>query len=168
MNAPRLPLGNSDRVEPGPGQESVWDYPRPPRVETMGERITIALDGRTILDTTDSVRVLETSHPPVYYLPRASFAPGVLRAAAGSSFCEFKGAAGYLSVGSAERAAWFYRAPAAGYEALVDRVAVYPGAMERCTIDGETVVAQEGDFYGGWITARVVGPFKGAPGTWGW
>lgn len=157
---PRAPLA--------PGQESVWDYPRPPRVEHTHERVTIDVDGRRVADTTDVVRVLETSHPPVYYLPRAAFAPGVLRPAAGQTFCEFKGSASYLSVGSAERAGWFYPQPTRGFEDLADRVAVYPGAMDRCTVDGETVTAQEGDFYGGWITARIVGPFKGAPGTGGW
>ena len=155
-------------ITPRPGQESVWDYPRPPRVEPVNARVTIELDGRVIAETTDAVRVLETSHPPVYYLPRSDFAAGVLQPAEGSSFCEFKGRAGYLSVGSAERAAWFYPEPSRGFETLVDRVAVYPAAMERCTVDGETVIAQEGDFYGGWITANIVGPFKGAPGTWGW
>ncbi|TFD65348.1 DUF427 domain-containing protein [Cryobacterium ruanii] len=151
-----------------PGQESVWDYPRPPRVEHTGEHITIELDGVTIADTKDVVRVLETSHPPVYYLPRSSFTPGVLQPAAGHSYCEYKGAAGYLSVGSRARSAWFYPTPTSGYESLADRVAVYPGAMDRCTVDGETVRAQDGDFYGGWITANIVGPFKGAPGTMGW
>ncbi|MGV8884956.1 MAG: DUF427 domain-containing protein [Microbacteriaceae bacterium] len=155
-------------ITPKPGQESVWDYPRPPRVEEVHGRVTIELDGRVIADTTNAVRVLETSHPPVYYLPRADFAPGVLQPAEGSSFCEFKGRAGYLSVGSADRAAWFYATPTVGFEALVDRVAVYPGMMERCTVDGEIVQAQEGDFYGGWITKNIVGPFKGAAGTWGW
>jgi uncharacterized protein (DUF427 family) len=134
----------------------------------MHQRVTIELDGRTIVDTTDVVRVLETSHPPVYYLPRSAFAAGVLRPAAGHSFCEFKGEASYLAVGDADRAAWYYPAPSPGYEALQNRVAVYPASMDRCTVDGETVTAQEGDFYGGWITTSVVGPFKGAPGTWGW
>jgi len=154
--------------KPGPGQESVWDYPRPPRLEVTGEHVTIELDGRVIVDTSDVVRVLETSHPPVYYLPRSAFGPGVLQPAAGRSMCEFKGQAGYLSVGSADRAAWFYARPMPGYEKLADRVAVYPSLMDRCTVDGEAVDAQEGDFYGGWITTRIVGPFKGAPGTWGW
>ena len=151
-----------------PGQESVWDYPRPPRVEHTGEHITIEVDGVTIADTEDVVRVLETSHPPVYYLPRSAFTPGVLQPAAGHSYCEFKGAAGYLSVGPRARSAWFYPTPSSGYELLADRVAVYPGAMDRCTVNGETVRAQDGDFYGGWITAKIVGPFKGAAGTLGW
>lgn len=156
------------RTQPGPGQESVWDYPRPPRIEKVADRVTIELDGRMIADTTDVVRVLETSHPPVYYLPRAAFLDGALQPAPGSSFCEFKGSARYLSVGSADRAAWFYPTPNPGYELLADRVAVYPSAMNRCTVNGELVVPQEGDFYGGWITSRIVGPFKGAPGTLGW
>jgi uncharacterized protein (DUF427 family) len=155
-------------VAPGPGQESVWNYPRPPRVEPVAARITIELGGAVIAETTDAVRVLETSHPPVYYLPRAAFAAGVLQPAPGQSFCEFKGLAGYLSVGTEDGAAWFYPNPNLGYELLVDRVAVYPGRMERCSVDGETVTAQDGDFYGGWITAAVVGPFKGAAGTLGW
>jgi uncharacterized protein (DUF427 family) len=156
------------REVPGPGQESVWDYPRPPRVEKMTERIRIRLDGVTVVDTTDAVRVLETSHPPVYYLPRSAFPDGVLQPAQGASFCEFKGAAKYLSVGSAERSAWYYPTPSRGYELLVDRVAVYPSAMDECEVAGEVVTAQAGDFYGGWITSKVVGPFKGEPGTLGW
>lgn len=156
------------RIPPGPGQESVWDYPRPPRVESVTKHVTIELDGRVVASTNDAVRVLETSHPPVYYLPRSAFVEGTLQPAPGTSFCEFKGEAHYLSVGTADRAAWFYPAPSRGFEQLVDRVAVYPGAMERCTVDGEVVVAQEGDFYGGWITENIVGPFKGGAGTWGW
>lgn len=165
MKTTRLP---KQRIEPGPGQESVWDYPRPPRIERVNQRVTIDLDGQRIADTSDVVRVLETSHPPVYYLPRSAFAPGVLQPAPGRTFCEFKGEAHYLSVGRAVGAAWCYPSPTPGYEDLVDRVAVYPGAMERCTVDGEPVTAQDGDFYGGWITSRIVGPFKGAAGTWGW
>ncbi|MEA9986532.1 MULTISPECIES: DUF427 domain-containing protein [Subtercola] len=160
------------REVPGPGQESVWEYPRPPRAEPSAERIVIVLGGESIVDTTDSVRILETSHPPVYYLPVAAFRPGALSDAPGQSFCEFKGLAGYLSVhgGSqtAASAAWYYPDPSPGYEVLAGRVAVYPSAMQQCTVDGEVVTSQEGDFYGGWITSRVVGPFKGAPGTLGW
>lgn len=156
-----------------PAAESVWDYPRPPRVEASDERVVVRFGGGTIVDTRDSVRVLETSHPPVYYLPRSAFAPGVLEPANGSSFCEFKGGARYLSVrapdGSrAERAAWYYPTPNAGYEQLVDRVALYPAPMDACEVDGERVRPQAGGFYGGWITSRVTGPFKGEPGTMGW
>lgn len=154
------------------GQESVWDYPRPPRVEKVAARIVVSLGGRVIVDTTDAVRVLETSHPPVYYLPRRAFLAGSLEPAEGSSFCEFKGEAGYVDVVSngalAERAGWFYPAPSRGYESLVDTVALYPAAMDWCEVDGERVTPQAGGFYGGWITEKIVGPFKGEPGSWGW
>lgn len=159
-------------AKPGPGQESVWDYPRPPRVEPVSQRIRIFLGGELILDTTDSLRVLETSHPPVYYLPRSAFIPGALEPAPGSSFCEYKGTANYLTVRGggvvAERAAWFYPEPSPGYADLADRVAVYPGSTDRCEVDGEHVQPQPDGYYGGWITSRVAGPFKGGPGTAGW
>jgi uncharacterized protein (DUF427 family) len=155
-----------------PGQESVWDYPRPPRVEPVDVRITIDLGGERIVDTRDVVRVLETSHPPVYYLPVAAFAAGALTPAAGSSFCEFKGAARYLSVHgggrTAERAAWNYPSPSPGFEVLRDRVAVYAAAMDACTVDGERAMPQPGSFYGGWVTSNLAGPFKGVPGSMGW
>ncbi|MEY2849075.1 MAG: hypothetical protein RI885_1742 [Actinomycetota bacterium] len=160
------------RIEPGPGQESVWDYPRPPMVEAVSDHITVTLGGVRIVDTTRSVRVLETSHPPVYYVPRTDVAADVLSPAAGDSFCEFKGRARYLTLSAggrvAERSAWYYPSPSPGFEALVDTIAIYPSAMDDCSVAGEVVEAQEGDFYGGWITSRVVGPFKGGAGTWGW
>ena len=116
--------------------------------------------------------MLETSHPPTYYLPRAAFAEGTLRPADGSSYCEWKGVAAYYDLvtptRTAARAGWTYPEPSPGFEALVDHIAVMPGAVDACTVDGEIVVPQEGGFYGGWITSRVVGPFKGAPGTRGW
>ena len=134
--------------------------------------MTIALGGQTILDTTDAVRVLETSHPPVYYLRIDDFADGALARGEGSSFCEFKGAARYLDVRGGERveagAAWNYPHPSPGYESLADRVAIYAGRMDRCTIDGEVVTAQPGGFYGGWVTAEIAGPVKGVPGSMGW
>jgi uncharacterized protein (DUF427 family) len=155
-----------------PGQESVWDYPRPPRVERVERRVSIELGGECIVDTDDVVRVLETSHPPVYYLPIAAFAPGALIPAAGSSFCEFKGAARYFDVHgggrTASRAAWTYPAPAPGFDVLAGRVAVYPAPMDACTIGGEVVTPQPGGFYGGWVTEDLAGPFKGGPGSQGW
>jgi uncharacterized protein (DUF427 family) len=160
------------RQVPGPGQESVWDYPRPPRVEATGEHIVLRFNGAVILDTRDAVRVLETSHPPTYYLPRDAFAAGTLQPVNGHSVCEYKGVAAYLGIVVGDRradaAAWYYPDPQPGYEALAGRVAVYPGRLDGCTVDGEPVRAQPGDFYGGWITDRIVGPFKGAPGTLGW
>lgn len=155
-----------------PGQESVWDYPRPPRVEPTSERVEITLGGQVVARTTGALRVLETSHPPAYYLPVAAFADGALVPTRGTSFCEFKGYAAYFDVVGggevAHRAGWTYPEPSPGFEVLRDHVAVMPGAMQECTVDGEVVMPQAGGFYGGWITGRVVGPFKGGPGTDGW
>jgi len=159
------------RVEPGPDQESVWDYPRPPRVEPERRRVTIEFAGKLIVDTTDAVRVLETSHPPVYYVPRAAVRADLVPAP-GASWCEFKGQARYLDLRVGDRVApaavWTYPQPSPGYELLRDRVAIYPGRVDRCTVGGDPVTPQPGGFYGGWITSRVVGPFKGAPGTLAW
>lgn len=152
--------------------EDVWEYPRPPAVVPSNDRVVVELDGDVIAETTSAFRVLETSHPPTYYLPRSAFADGVLQETAGSSICEFKGRASYFDLVGPGRvvpaAAWTYLEPRAGFEELFDHIALYPGRVDRCTIDGEVVQAQEGDFYGGWITSRVAGPFKGAPGTGGW
>ena len=155
-----------------PGQESVWDYPRPPRAERVDQRVVVRLGGQVVVDTRDVVRVLETSHPPVYYLPIADFAPGALVPTAGGSFCEFKGSARYFDVrggdAAAPKAAWTYPEPQGGFEVLADRVALYARPMDSCEVDGETVVPQPGGFYGGWITSSVAGPFKGVPGSLGW
>jgi uncharacterized protein (DUF427 family) len=157
---------------PREGQESVWDYPRPPRVEPTAESLEVWLGGVRIAASVRSLRVLETSHPPSYYLPADDFAPDALRAIEGASWCEFKGEATYFDVHGgdvvAPRAAWTYPRPSPGFEVIAGLVAVMPGAMDRCTVDGEVVRAQEGGFYGGWITSRVAGPFKGVPGSWGW
>ncbi|MCC4247364.1 DUF427 domain-containing protein [Microbacterium testaceum] len=155
-----------------PGQESVWDYPRPPRVERVAARVQIDFGGIRIVDTDDVVRVLETSHPPVYYLPIAAFGDA-LTLGEGASFCEFKGRARYFDVHGgagavAERAGWNYPDPMPGYEVLSDRVAVYAAPMDRCLVAGETVRPQPGGFYGGWVTDDVAGPFKGVPGSTGW
>ncbi len=160
------------RQPAAPGQESVWDYPRPPAVDPSGEVVEVVFGGATVAQTTSSLRVLETSHPPTYYLPLAAFEPGTLVPVTGTTFCEFKGAASYFDLVhdgvTAPRAAWTYRHPSPGYEQLVDHVAVMPGAVDACRVAGELVQPQEGGFYGGWITSRVVGPFKGAQGTRGW
>ena len=159
-------------VPPAPGQESVWDYPRPPRIEPSSDRVTIRLGGRVIAETTRSLRVLETSHPPVYYVPKSDFGEGVLTPARGTTWCEFKGTARYFDVSAGavvvHRGAWHYPNPSTGFEQLTGMVAVYPGKMESCQVGGEIVQAQEGDFYGGWVTSRIVGPFKGGPDTLGW
>jgi uncharacterized protein (DUF427 family) len=152
--------------------ENVWDYPRPPSIEPSDEHLVVTLGGRTIADTSSSYRICETSHPPTYYLPIGAFADGVLRPVDGTTWCEWKGAASYFDVVTADRTiaagAWTYPEPSDGYRDLVGHVAIYPGKVDACTIDGETVQAQDGDFYGGWITSRVTGPFKGARGTLGW
>lgn len=154
------------------GQESVWDYPRPPALRRSTEHVTITLGGLTICEADTCYQVLETSHPPTYYLPRDAFVPGSLRPADGHSFCEWKGVASYLDVLGgdqvATRAGWYYPTPAAPFAELTGHVAVYPGAMGSCLVDGEPVVAQPGGFYGGWVTSKVAGPFKGIPGSQGW
>ncbi|WP_328325705.1 DUF427 domain-containing protein [Kribbella sp. NBC_00382] len=161
-----------DKVQPGPGQESVWDYPRPPALDLSSEKIVVMLGGQVIAETSQSWRILETSHPPTYYLPRSAFAPGSLRVASGLSYCEWKGMASYLDlIGGgrvAERQAWWYPEPTPQYAVLQDHIALYPAAMDRCTVNGEEVAPQPGNFYGGWVTSRVVGPFKGSPGTNFW
>jgi uncharacterized protein (DUF427 family) len=142
--------------------ERVWDYPRPPRIDRAGELVIVELGGRVIAETYDALRVLETTHPPSYYLPRSAFAEGVLRPAEDgrSTFCEFKGHASYGDlVGGdgriARRAAWWYEQPTPAFTDLLDHVALYPGRVDRITVDGEEVVPEAGDFYGGWITSRV-------------
>jgi len=163
---------NLKKTKPVAGQESVWDYPRPPLVESFKGHISIELGGKTIVSTNRALRLLETSHPPTYYLPIADFESGCLLATAKTSFCEFKGLARYydvrFGVKKATQGAWAYPSPAKGYEMLKHHVAVYAHMVDACYVNDELVQAQEGDFYGGWITAGIVGPFKGAPGTWGW
>lgn len=150
----------------------MWDYPRPPRVEEFRGSVTVELGGRVIASTDRAWRVLETSHPPTYYLPRSRFDDGVLRPCARSSWCEWKGQASYFDLVTdgavAPRAAWTYEHPTPGFEVLAGAVAVMAALVDRCTVDGETVVPQPGGFYGGWVTSRVVGPFKGIPGSMGW
>ncbi len=152
--------------------ERVADYPRPPRLERVPQRITVVLGGETIADTTAAYRVLETTHPPTYYLPPEAWAPGCLIAGQGGSFCEWKGAARYWTVRgggkTAPDAGWSYPDPSPAFTAMRDHVAVYAGRMDGCFVDGERVTPQPGGFYGGWVTANLVGPFKGGPGTAFW
>ncbi len=160
------------RLAPGPGQESVWDYPRPPRLERSSSVVEVVLGGVTVVHTDRPLRVLETSHPPTFYLPVSDFLGGSLRPARGQSMCEWKGLASYFDVVAgdevASAAAWGYPHPTSDFASLLDHVALYPAAMDRCTVDGEVVLAQPGSFYGGWITSTVVGPFKGEPGSSFW
>jgi uncharacterized protein (DUF427 family) len=165
----------STRPQPepvGPGQESAWDYPRPPRLEPVTACLTVVLGGVTVADTTRGFRVLETSHPPNYYFPPDDVLAGALERRDHGSFCEWKGRAHYFTVRGGGRieadAAWAYGSPSPAFAAIADHVAFYAGRMDTCTVDGEVVVPQPGGFYGGWITAAVVGPFKGGPGSRGW
>jgi uncharacterized protein (DUF427 family) len=155
-----------------PGQESVWDYPRPPRLERVPERLRVVFDGQTVADTLEGWRVLETSHPPTYYLPPDSVRPGSLVPAGGGSLCEWKGRAAYFDVVGprtrAARAAWAYPRPTPAFAAIAGHVAFYAGLMEACLVGDERATPQPGGFYGGWVTARIVGPFKGEPGSEGW
>lgn len=163
---------NIQRQIPQPGQESVWDYPRPPRVEKTSKLVRVEFGGIVIAETRHALRVLETSHPPNYYLPQEDIRMEYLRRASLQTVCEFKGGATYWSLvvdeRESEHAAWGYPDPRPGFEALRQHIAFYAGRVDACFVDGERVTPQPGDFYGGWITADVVGPFKGAPGTWGW
>ena len=155
------------------GRESVWDYPRPPRVEECRKRLTVVFNGQVIADTRRARRVLETSQPPAYYFPLGDVRVRQFLMSSGrTTLCEWKGAARYYTIvvgdQRAEHAAWCYPQPTPGYEAIKDHVAFYPARMDGCYVEGERARAQDGDFYGGWITDDVIGPFKGAPGTLGW
>jgi len=153
-------------------RESVWDYPRPPRVEQSSRQLRVVFSDTNVADSERAMRVLETSHPPVYYIPPEDVQRQFLSQSGHTSYCEFKGRATYydLKVGGrvAGDAAWSYHKPARGYEAIKDHLAFYPSRVDACYVDDERVQAQEGDFYGGWITSDIEGPFKGGPGTRGW
>ncbi|MBA2373866.1 MAG: DUF427 domain-containing protein [Chloroflexi bacterium] len=162
----------TERVIPGPGQESVWDYPRPPRVEPVPERIRVIADGMTVADSTRALRVLETAGAPVYYVPPADVRMDLLERTEHASVCEFKGLATYHTLVLPDRtipnAAWSYPRPAAGFEQIRDHLAFYVWRVDEAWVGDELATAQPGRFYGGWVTSRIVGPFKGGPGTAGW
>ena len=161
-----------ERNKPARGQESVWDYPRPPRIDDCSANVRVVAGGLTIADSTRTKRILETSHPPVYYIPPQDVDADCLIAAGHQTWCEWKGTAHYYSMvvptKTIENAAWYYPNPTQRYAELEGYIAFYPSKMDACYLEDERVRAQEGDFYGGWITSRIVGPFKGAPGTFGW
>lgn len=161
-----------NRIVPEPGQESVWDYPRPPRVEDTPKHIQVVFNGILIAETRRAKRILETSHPPNYYIPPEDIEMTVLTRTDRTSWCEWKGQATYYTVQVkdkiASNAAWAYPAPAPGYEGIRDYISFYPQGMDACYVDGEKVTPQPGQFYGGWITHDIAGPFKGGPGTMGW
>jgi uncharacterized protein (DUF427 family) len=161
-----------DRIEPGPGQESVWDYPRPPRLEDFDGHIQVILNDTLIAETHRAKRVLETSHPPVYYLPPDAVRMEYVLPVSGTSWCEWKGQASYYDVvvndKRAEQAAWSYLAPVPAFSEIRSYLAFYAGRMDTCFVNDEKVQPQPGGFYGGWITKNIVGPFKGEPGTLHW
>lgn len=160
------------RIPPGPGQESVWDYPRPPRLEDTPKRLRVIFNGVTIADTTRAKRVLETSHPPTYYIPPEDVKMEYFTPTRRASFCEWKGQARYYTIAVGDRqaqdAAWCYPNPTGTFADLKDYLSFYAHQMDTCLVDDETVTPQAGNFYGGWVTQDIVGPFKGEPGTWGW
>jgi uncharacterized protein (DUF427 family) len=156
---------------PNVGQESVWDYPRPPVIVADGREVSIHWGKLEVARTRRALRVLETAHPPSFYLPWADVAQDLLQPAQGSSFCEWKGPARYWSLVAGGQTlanvAWSYPTPLAGAERIADCVAFYPANLE-CRVGGARVLAQPGGFYGGWITPELVGPFKGEPGSSSW
>ena len=159
-------------IPPKPNQESVWDYPRPPRVEDTTKRIRIIFNNQLIVDTHRAKRLLETSHPPNYYIPPDDIKMEYLQPSDRASFCEWKGKASYytLQVGNhqAKDVAWYYPNISPRYKELEGYVSFYPAPMDACYVDAEQVQPQEGNFYAGWITHNIIGPFKGGPDSWGW
>jgi uncharacterized protein (DUF427 family) len=160
------------RAQRRKNEESVWDYPRPPRLEDFQGRLEIRFGGVTIADTTRAKRVLETSHPPVYYIPPGDVRREYLRKSLAVSWCEWKGRARYydLLVGDQlrKKVSWSYPDPDPSFSPIMDHFAFYAGPMDACLVNGEQVTPQPGGFYGGWITRNIVGPFKGDPGSEGW
>jgi uncharacterized protein (DUF427 family) len=160
------------RIEPKEGQESVWDYPRPPLLQPTTKHLKVVFGGVIIAETNHGLRVLETSHPPVYYFPPEDVKREFLHEVSGTSFCEWKGRAGYYTIEAndkrAEKASWFYANPTPAFSQIENYISFYPSKMDACFVNDELVQSQEGDFYGGWITSEIIGPFKGADGTWGW
>jgi uncharacterized protein (DUF427 family) len=154
------------------GKESVWNYPRPPKLEKFNKEIKIIFNGVTIVKTNNAYRVLETSHPPVYYIPPEDIKMEFLSPGNGASYCEWKGRANYYNVRVKEKeaikAGWYYPFPTDEFVEVKNYVAFYSEKMDYCFVDGEQVIPQPGGFYGGWITKDIVGPFKGEPGTFGW
>jgi uncharacterized protein (DUF427 family) len=160
------------RIDPGPGQESVWDYPRPPRAEPVGERIRVVIDATTIAASTRAVRVLETAGAPVYYVPREDVRREDLSPSPHRTFCEWKGDASYWSYEHGERripnVAWSYEQPLPGFESITGYLAFYAQLVDEAWVGDERATPQPGRYYGGWVTSKIVGPFKGEPGTQGW
>ena len=161
------------RIPPEPGQQSAWDFPRPPAVVPSDRHVRVELGGQVVAESRRAIRVLETAGAPTWYLPLADVRMELLVPVPGHrTVCEWKGTATYfdLVVGErrSERAAWTYADPRPGFEAIRDHIAFYPARVDAALVDGERAGPQGGGFYGGWVTSDVVGPFKGDPGTEGW
>lgn len=159
-------------IQPKEDQESVWDYPRPPRLEPVKEHLQVIHRKKLIASTNRGFRVLETSHPPVYYFPPDDVHLEYCIRSSLSTYCEFKGRGGYyhlnLDSNIIENVAWYYENPSPAFVAIKNYLAFYANKLEECYVGDERVKAQSGNFYGGWITSKITGPFKGEPGTWGW
>jgi uncharacterized protein (DUF427 family) len=160
------------RIAPGPGQESVWDYPRPPALERTDAHLVVTLAGEVVAETTRAWRVLETSQPPAYYFPPDDVRLELFVPSHHLTFCEWKGQATYRSVQVGDRVAvdavWVYERPVERFAAIAGHPAFYAQRMDSCSVDGEEVTGNDGTYYGGWITSKVIGPFKVGPGTAGW
>ena len=158
-------------IAPEEGQESVWDYPRPPKIDPDNRKVLVEIQSEIIAESTSTIRILETSSPPVFYIPEKDIDLSKLKEGTGSSLCEWKGPAKYWNVITdsevLENVGWSYPAPFPGYEEIRDYISFYPAKLE-CYVDGERVLPQPGGFYGGWVTSEIVGPFKGEPGTGRW
>ena len=165
-------MHHPNAIKPKKDQESVWDYPRPPKLEPVGDHVRVIFNGKVLADSSKALRILETSHPPTIYIPKGDIDMTMLEESSRTTFCEWKGMGSYyhivVSDKRVENAAWFYLNPQKAYADLKDHIAFYPSKVDECYIGDELVQAQEGDFYGGWITSKIVGPFKGGTGTFGW
>jgi uncharacterized protein (DUF427 family) len=159
-------------IRPRKGQESVWDYPRPPKLEAVGELVKVIFNGKVLANSVNALRILETSHPPTIYIPNRDIDLSLLRESSRNTYCEWKGKGSYYHLVDDDKkvtnGAWIYHNPRNSYKALKDHISFYPSKVDECFIGDERVQAQEGDFYGGWITSKIVGPFKGGDGTFGW
>jgi uncharacterized protein (DUF427 family) len=168
-----MEAARTKRLEPRPGQESVWDYPRPPRIEPTSRHLEVVFADLVVADSRAALKVMETASPPAYYVPPEDVRADLLvRTEDRSTFCEWKGRAAYFDIRAgdrvAPRAAWTYPRPNRAFTALAGYVAFYPALVDAALLDDEQVRPQPGGYYGGWITDDIVGPFKGAPGTEGW
>lgn len=165
-------MAHPKRLPVKTGQESVWDYPRPPKLEAIKNSLRVEFAGEVLAKTNKGFRVLETSHPPVYYFPEEDVRLDLMTSSPGSTNCEWKGQAQYFDVEigsrSAKQIAWRYLNPVPAFADIKGYFAFYAGRVDACFVDDEPAEPQPGDFYGGWITSKVVGPFKGIPGSWGW